>query len=345
MGLNAKQVEQLLRPVNPRRVQKDNSGMSHLAGYDVSAHLTRIFGFGGWEKKIRALELVSEHGTEKNGRTGWWVTYRCLMTLDVKDPAGNLVWSNDDGATGSASNLPSKGDAHDFAMKNAITYALKRCAKDLGDQFGLSLYNHGSLEPLIVRTLAADGKDAAADVEKDIPGELHPDTDDTVPSEPPAEQPTPPAANGTASNGRAANGTAVRPAQATRPAPAQNGEADPDAQPFADEAHQALVVATLKDINTRAREAHKLAALIRNPSTGGIGGLGQYLNYRRGVLQKAESALGDLKVAATTAGIDETEMERRLVAACGHGIEAASAEDMIKAAELILKGAGTVAAA
>lgn len=183
MSLNAKQVEQLLRPLNPRRVQKDNSGKSHLAGYDVSAHLTRIFGFGGWEKHIRSLELVSEQGTEKGGRTGWWVTYRCVMTLDVKDPAGNVIWSGDDGATGSASNQPDKGEAHDLAMKNAITYALKRCAKDLGDQFGLSLYNKGSLEPLIVRTLANTGQPAAADVEKDIPAELHPDTEEAEEAE------------------------------------------------------------------------------------------------------------------------------------------------------------------
>ena len=59
-------------------------------------------------------------------------------------------------ATGSANNLPSRGDAHDFAIKNADSYALKRAAKDLGDQFGLSLYNKGSLEP-VVRTSVAYG--------------------------------------------------------------------------------------------------------------------------------------------------------------------------------------------
>jgi hypothetical protein len=177
MSLNAQQVEQLLKPVNRKRVQRDNKGMSHLAAYDVSAHLTRIFGFGGWEKRITSLELVSEREIKdpERDRMGWHVTYRCQMTLVVKDPAGSVIWSNDDGATGSASNLPILGDAHDFAMKNAISYALKRCAKDLGDQFGLSLYNKGSLHPLVVRTLAADGE--PADVEKDLPEEMHPDTE------------------------------------------------------------------------------------------------------------------------------------------------------------------------
>lgn len=221
MPLNAKQVEQLLRSVHPRRVQRDRKGMSHLAAYDVSAHLTRIFGFGGWEKHIRSLTLVCEDGIEKSGRTGWNVTYKCEMTLTVKDPSGTVIWSGDDAATGSASNLPSKGDSHDFAVKNAVSYALKRCAKDLGDQFGLSLYNKGSMQPLIIRVLSADDG-GEADVEKDIPGELHADTDDMAQADVPAEQaPAAPArpSNGSARPAPAGNGRITRPAPAQVKAP------------------------------------------------------------------------------------------------------------------------------
>jgi hypothetical protein len=144
-------------------------------------------------------------------------------------------------------------------------------------------------------------------------------------------------------NGHAANGSTVRPDQPQRAATAPGSEPDPDAQPFADEAHEARVVDALQSIHTRAREAHKLAALIRNPATNGTGGLGQYLNYRKTLLQKAERALEGLRVAAVTAGIDEAETERRLITSCGHGIEEASAEEMEKAAEEILESAGTVA--
>ena len=188
MAFSPAQVEQLLRPVNPRRVMQGNHGgraVSNLAAYDVSAHLTRIFGFGGWSKHILSLELVAEDGimdTSRNpARLGWWVTYRCMMRLEVGD------WSNEDGATGSASNLPDRGDAHDFALKNAISYALKRCAKDLGDQFGLSLYNKGSTKALIGRTLtgsptqflAADDL-GLSDVDRDVP-DLAPDWDEQPP--------------------------------------------------------------------------------------------------------------------------------------------------------------------
>lgn len=149
------QVDKLLRPIRPNRVFLQQ-GHSHVAGWDIAAHLTRMFGFGGWEKEILDLELISEIPVEstKDGkpRTGWFVTYRCTMRLRVY-VGGQLAWENDDAATGTASNLPSLGDAHDFAVKNAVTYALKRCAKDLGDQFGLSLYNKGSEKAVVGMTL------------------------------------------------------------------------------------------------------------------------------------------------------------------------------------------------
>lgn len=150
------QVERLLRPIKPNRVYQAQ-GQSHVAGWDVVAHLTRMFGFGGWEKEILSLDLVCEDSevTEKNDkkRVGWWVTYRCQMRLRVFGPDRCVVVEIDDAATGTASNMPSRGDAHDFAVKNSITYALKRCAKDLGDQFGLSLYASGSLKPVVGMTL------------------------------------------------------------------------------------------------------------------------------------------------------------------------------------------------
>jgi hypothetical protein len=149
-----------------------------------------------------------------------------------------------------------------------------------------------------------------------------------------------PARQRTEGNGHAASGEAVRPAQAPRPAAVQpGGEADPEAQPYADEAHEARVTETVKDIHNRARDAHKLAALIRNPATGGVGGLGQYLNHRRGVLQKAEQALAALLAAGATAGIDAAGIEGRLKDSCGHDLEEASAEEMAQATELILKEA------
>lgn len=148
------QVQALLAPIKPHRVLRDGKGMSHVAAFDVIAHLNRLFGFGGWRKEVLSLELVREHeGQNKKGHTAWWVTYRCVLRLTVFAPDGSVAFVTDDAATGSATGLPSHADAHDFAVKNAVSYAVKRCAKDLGDQFGLSLYNKGQVTPLVGKTL------------------------------------------------------------------------------------------------------------------------------------------------------------------------------------------------
>lgn len=156
MTFTAEQVERLLRPIKAHRVLQAQ-GQSHIPAYDVVAHLNRMFGFGGWDKEIRSIELVEERN-DVPGKNGWYVTYRCHMRLIIRDPEGNVTTTKEDGACGSANNLPSLGDAHDFAYKNAISYALKRCAKDLGDQFGLSLYNKGATGALVGTTLVGLGQ-------------------------------------------------------------------------------------------------------------------------------------------------------------------------------------------
>jgi len=179
-GLEQAQVDKLLAPIKPRRVMKAQ-GQSHVAAFDVIAHLTRIFGFGGWDDEILSLDLVHERiveqpvdeKTKKQAPPRCWVTYRCLMRLTIKDREGNVVARFEDAATGSSQNMPGVGDAHDFAVKNAISYAIKRCAKNLGDQFGLSLYNKGRTEALVGVTLVMpSGSKTEGDVEDHAPEPL-----------------------------------------------------------------------------------------------------------------------------------------------------------------------------
>lgn len=130
------------------------------------------------------------------------------------------------------------------------------------------------------------------------------------------------------------NGNVTRP-PVREQVPAASGEPDEDAQPYADEVHEARTLVALRDINTRAREAHKLAAMIRNPTTGGSGGLGQYIGWKKAVLEKAEKSLEVLRAAAKQAGLDDAELDREVKAMTGHGIEDATAEDMDKVAKSI----------
>ena len=186
MKLTPEQHEQLLKPIHPKRVGTDQGGHSHVEAYEIAAHLTRIFGFGGWWKEIRKLEVV--HQSERPNpndakRTQYTVAYRCEMRLHVGD------WWCDDVAIGSAINLPSAADAHDMAAKTAVSQALKRCAKDLGDQFGLSLYRKGSTGPLVGRTLVVPTRRGprpatpAEDVEEHAP-EHEPEQSDVPAADP-----------------------------------------------------------------------------------------------------------------------------------------------------------------
>lgn len=153
--LTERQREILLQPIKPDRVKVDNKGMSYLEGYEVEAHLNRLFGFEGWSKHVTGLDLVFEESEERGARTGWWACYRCTVRLVVN--GGEII--REDVATGTASNQPDRAAAHDLAVKSATTNTLKRAAKSLGDQFGLSLYRNGSTDPLVKRVIPYE-KDA-----------------------------------------------------------------------------------------------------------------------------------------------------------------------------------------
>jgi len=168
MPLSDQQIEVLLRPIRPERVLQAQ-GQSHVPAYDVAAHLTRVFGFGNWETRVFSCSLLFEDGGEERKR--WTVGYSAMVRLTIRGLDGEYVTSWENGACGDAVNQPSRADAHHLAMTTAISTALKRCAAfGLGDQFGLSLYNKGSMGPL-VKTIVG-GKPSgtgAPDVEGHIP--------------------------------------------------------------------------------------------------------------------------------------------------------------------------------
>lgn len=173
MSFNAKQVEQLLRPVHPKRVANDGKGHAHLPQQDVVAHLIRVFGFGNFDVEVLSSECIFEHNRadDKTGKPGrrWDVGYRALVRLTIRDASGSTVCHYDGGSTGTAQNQ-TLGDGHDLAYKSALSLAMKRAAIHLGDQFGLSLYNKGQRDALVVGTIVKpQGKAAAPDMQEGVP--------------------------------------------------------------------------------------------------------------------------------------------------------------------------------
>jgi hypothetical protein len=70
------------------------------------------------------------------------------MRVSIYDRHHNFVASYEDASVGDAQNQ-NRQDAHDLALKSAISLAKKRCCINLGDQFGLSLYNKGQMSALV----------------------------------------------------------------------------------------------------------------------------------------------------------------------------------------------------
>lgn len=145
--LHPAQQQALARPIDPNRVLKDGKGMSHLSQQDVTAHLTRILGYGNYDVEIVELQGVFEHPRDDKG-TRFDVCYRARVRLTVRNTDGETVAVYEDVSTATAQNQK-RGDAHDLSAKSAVSLAKKRCAINLGDGFGLSLYNKGQLAPLV----------------------------------------------------------------------------------------------------------------------------------------------------------------------------------------------------
>lgn len=162
--LDARQIATLLTPIKPHRVSKDKKGYSNVEAYEIRAHLNRVFGFARWSQDVLAMELLDEKFatiTDKAGKDKDVVTvaYRAQVRLTVCAPDGTVLATYTEWAVGDAPNFPAHQwpDAHDFAAKTAESQALKRCAVNLGDQFGLSLYRGGSTEALVGLTLVRSG--------------------------------------------------------------------------------------------------------------------------------------------------------------------------------------------
>ena len=155
MSLRKNQTDQLLKGINPSRVGKDGKGFAHLEAWDVRAHLIRIFGFANWSAELVDMEPIFETSIEKDGKTRWTVAYRATMRLTIfTGGMEDAVYT--EAAVGDSQNNPSRADAHDMAIKTAESQAFKRCAINLGDQFGLSLYNNGGTGSVVRAVLDAE---------------------------------------------------------------------------------------------------------------------------------------------------------------------------------------------
>lgn len=181
--LSTEQTQVLLQPIAKQRVGH-KQGQSHVEAYDIRAHLNRMFGFGNWDFEILDTSLLFDRDRQlKNGKDGCYVAYRVTVRITIRNAEGAVVAFYDGTAVGPAA-MPEymRAEAHDMAVKTAESQALKRAAINLGDQFGLSLYNGGSTQALVRKTVVGGG-------ELEIPDTIAPEEHDVAVTDEPEPEP------------------------------------------------------------------------------------------------------------------------------------------------------------
>lgn len=158
MSLTKKQIERILTP-RPSGTFESKNGLTYMPTHEVKAELSRVFGPGNWDHTIHDVRLLweTEVYDESKKKTFYRACYLVACTLRVRDYDGNPVFETTEYHAEANSNLPDRGEAHAMAVTSAESYALRRAALDLGDAFGLHLYDKGSKQALVKGTLLTWG--------------------------------------------------------------------------------------------------------------------------------------------------------------------------------------------
>ena len=138
------QITALSAPLDRAKVQtRSQAGRSlaYLEGWQVIAEANRIFGFDGWQWQTLASRCVSqaERPVGRDQKPGWGVTYTCRVRITVGTPDSAPVIREGCGA-GHGIDVD-LGQAHESALKEAETDAMKRALMTFGNPFGLALYD------------------------------------------------------------------------------------------------------------------------------------------------------------------------------------------------------------
>jgi DNA recombination protein Rad52 len=141
---SAEQITALSAPLDRAKVRQREQGrssVSYLEGWQVIAEANRIFGFDGWQRETVALRCVnqSERTIGRDQKPGWGVTYTARVRISVST-AGQPTLIREGSGAGHGIDVD-LGQAHESALKEAETDAMKRALMTFGNPFGLALYD------------------------------------------------------------------------------------------------------------------------------------------------------------------------------------------------------------
>ena len=137
MGFSDRQVKALGTKLNGKHVKtREVRGktLSYVEGWHVIDEANRVFGFDAWDRQTLQTRCVWE-GTSKGLQNCSYVA-----RVRVRVRAGKTVVIREGSGFGNGrGSVP--GEAHEVAIKEAETDAMKRALSTFGNPFGLALYD------------------------------------------------------------------------------------------------------------------------------------------------------------------------------------------------------------
>ena len=138
-GFSSEINNKLQQPLNESYVKtREQAGrkLSYIEGWHAIDEANKIFGFGCWTREIIRLECVAqtERLVGRAQKPGWGVTYIASVRVNVN----GVIREGSGAGHGIDTDL---GQAHESALKEAETDAMKRALMTFGNPFGLALYD------------------------------------------------------------------------------------------------------------------------------------------------------------------------------------------------------------
>src|SRR3990167_8876232 len=119
--------------------QQSGRAVSYVEGYAVIKEANRIFGFGAWDsitEDTTAVVVTTQDSPNYKGRErdGFLIAYTARVRATVNFPDGQSQ-SHSDVGYGEGIDYSNVGQAHESAIKEAVTDAEKRALRHWGNPF------------------------------------------------------------------------------------------------------------------------------------------------------------------------------------------------------------------
>ena len=137
MSFTPQQIDSLKAGLDRKNVrQREQAGrkFSYVEGWHAIAEANRIFGFDAWDRETTELRLLGERQVGEKNR----VAYMARVRITVRTPDRVIVRDGCGYGSGIDKDI---GQAHESALKEAETDAMKRALMTFGNPFGLALYD------------------------------------------------------------------------------------------------------------------------------------------------------------------------------------------------------------